>query len=256
MIDNVVVVGAGRAGSVLASRLAAAGASVRTAGRELDVEGADVVLLCVPDREIAPVAAALEPGPWVAHVSGATRLSALDPHVRRFALHPLQSFAPGRGPEQLDGVFAAIGGETTEALETARELAALLDLTPFELDDEKRALYHAGAVFASNYLVTLHAAAGELMTAAGAPEAALEPLMRGVLESGFLLNGPIARSDWATVESHLLAIRKARPRLEPLYRVLVEATLQLVVWRRPSALDAGEPSARRSWLSRRLAGRE
>ena len=99
MFDSVHVIGArGRVGSTVSARLAERGVPV------VD-EGAALVLLCVPDRAIAEVAAKIEPGPWVAHVSGATPLSALDPHERRFGMHPLQSFAKARGTEQLDGAW-------------------------------------------------------------------------------------------------------------------------------------------------------
>ena len=244
MFETVTVIGTGRVGSAISARLRERGVALRESGGEL-------VLLCVPDRAIAEVARSIVPGPWVAHVSGATPLSALDPHARRFGVHPLQTFARGGGPEQLDGAWAAVTAETDEARGRGFWLAAVLGLRPFELGDEARPLYHAGAAIASNYLVTLHAAAAELMTAAGAPSAALEPLMRGTMDNGFILNGPIARSDWDTVESHLRAIRKTRPRLEPLYRVLVEATLQLVVWRRPSKVEGSD--AKTAW--RRLVGR-
>ena len=90
--------------------------------------------------------------------------------------------------------------------------------------DEARPLYHAGAAIASNYLVTLHRAASELLAAAGAPPEALEPLMRRTIENGFELTGPIERGDWETVEAHRTAIREVRPDLEPLYDVLAEAT--------------------------------
>src|SRR5206468_702481 len=66
--------------------------------------------------------------------------------------------------------------------------------------------------------------ATELLTAAGAPPEALEPLMRRTIENGFELTGPIERGDWATVEAHREAIRSVRPDLEPLYDVLAEAT--------------------------------
>jgi predicted short-subunit dehydrogenase-like oxidoreductase (DUF2520 family) len=224
LFQSVCIVGTGRAGSVLAARLRAAGVAVRLTGRELDVAGADLVLLAVPDRAIAETAAALSPGPWLAHVSGATSLSALDPHVRRFGLHPLQSLDPARGPEQLDGVHAAVGGESPEALAAARALAAQLGLEPFELDDGDRILYHAGAAIASNFLVTLHEAAAELFRAAGAPPEAIEQLMRGTIANGFLLNGPIARGDWAVVEAHRHAIAAAAPQLEALYSALADAT--------------------------------
>jgi predicted short-subunit dehydrogenase-like oxidoreductase (DUF2520 family) len=218
MIESVQVIGAGRVGSAVAARLAERGIEPR--------EDADVFLLCVPDTAIADVARGLTPGHgrWVAHTSGATPLSALDPHERRFGLHPLQSFTRARGPEQLDGAYAAITAETDEAREMGFVLARLLGLKPFALAEEDRALYHAGAAIASNYLVTLHRAAAEIFEDVGAPVEGLRPLMQGVIDSGFELTGPIARGDWATVDRHLDTIRKRRPKLEPLYRVLAEAT--------------------------------
>jgi predicted short-subunit dehydrogenase-like oxidoreductase (DUF2520 family) len=218
MIESVKVIGAGRVGSAIAARLVERGIEPR--------EDADVCLLCVPDAAIADVARGLTPGHgrWVGHTSGATPLSALDPHERRFGMHPLQSFTRARGAEQLDGAYAAITAETEEAHEVGFELARLLGLQPFALAEADRALYHAGAAIASNYLVTLHRAAAEIFEDAGAPVAGLRPLMQGVIDGGFELTGPIARGDWATVDRHLAAIRNRRPKLEPLYRVLAEAT--------------------------------
>jgi predicted short-subunit dehydrogenase-like oxidoreductase (DUF2520 family) len=187
----------------------------------------DAVLLCVPDRAIAEVAREIEQGPWLAHVSGATPLAALDPHVRRFGLHPLQTLTLRRGPEQLDGAWGAVTAESEDALEVATWLAETLGLRPFALDDGTRALYHAGAVVASNYLVTLRRAAGALLEAAGAPPEALDPLMRRVLDNDFELTGPIERGDWETVELHLEAIHASRPELEDAYRTLAEATARV-----------------------------
>ena len=216
MVESVNVIGRGRVGSAVAARLEERGVALR--------EDAELALLCVPDTAIRDVARGLTPGGWVAHVSGATPLAALDPHERRFSLHPLQTFTRARGPEQLDGAWAAVTAETGDARELGFELARLLGLRPFELADEARPLYHAGAAIASNYLVTLHGAASELFTAAGAPPEALEPLMRRTIENGFELTGPIERGDWATVEAHREAIRSVRPDLEPLYDVLAEET--------------------------------
>ena len=221
MIERAHVIGAGRVGSAVAARL-------RERGVELSPDGPELVLLCVPDRVIAEVAAGLEVGPWVAHVSGATPLAALDPHVRRFGLHPLQTFTHGRGAEQLDGAFAAVTAETDEAREVGRRLARTLGLEPFELADGKRATYHAGAAIASNYLVTLRRAAGSLLEAAGAPPEALDPLMRRTIENGFELTGPIARGDWDTVAAHVRAIRADRPELVPMYETLAETTKALL----------------------------
>jgi len=218
MIETVQVVGAtGRVGSAVAARLAERGLAPSGGGAEL-------VLLCVPDSAIGDVARAVEPGPWIAHTSGATPLAALDPHERRFGLHPLQTFTRARGPEQLDGAHAAVVAESPEARHVGWWLAQLLGLEPFDLADEARPLYHAGAAVASNYLVTLHRVAAELFRAADAPPEGLAPLMRRTIDNGFELTGPIERGDWETVERHRRAIRAARPELEPLYDVLAEAT--------------------------------
>jgi predicted short-subunit dehydrogenase-like oxidoreductase (DUF2520 family) len=220
-VKSVNVVGRGRVGSAIAARLAERGVELRE-------EDAELVLLCVPDRAIAVVAAEIAPGPWIAHVSGGTPLSALDPHERRFGLHPLQTFTRARGAEQLDGAFAAVSADEPEALAAGLELARTLGLQPFELDDSFRALYHAGAAVASNFLVTLFKAAAELVEAAGAPSEALIPLMRRTIENGFELTGPIERGDWETVEAHLAAIRESHAELEPMYRALADLTAEKV----------------------------
>jgi predicted short-subunit dehydrogenase-like oxidoreductase (DUF2520 family) len=226
MFHTACVVGAGRVGKAVAARLGER-IPTRTTGRELDCGEADLVLLCVPDRAIADVARAVPPGPWIAHMSGATRLQGLAPHERRFSVHPLQTFTLERGPEQLDGTWAAVTGENGHALAAARVLAELLGLVPFDVDDDERPLYHAAAQFAASFLVTLHEVASELMEAVGAPPEALEPLMRRTIENGFRHTGPLVRGDWETIERHREAIRARRPQLLGLYSALVdtEATL-------------------------------
>jgi predicted short-subunit dehydrogenase-like oxidoreductase (DUF2520 family) len=219
MIESVRMIGSGRVGSALSARLGERGVGLR--------EDAEIVLLCVPDDVIADVASGLEPGPWVAHVSGATPLAALAPHARRFSVHPLQTFTRERGPEQLDGAWAAVTAETPDALACGFEVAEVLGLRPFELEDAERPLYHAGAVIASNYLVTLERAAEDLFMAAGAPPKALEPLMLRTIENEFELTGPVARGDWQTVDRHVAAIRERRPQLEEMYRLLAQMTSTL-----------------------------
>jgi predicted short-subunit dehydrogenase-like oxidoreductase (DUF2520 family) len=217
VIERVNVIGRGRVGSAVTARL-------RERGVAVGDDDPDVVLLCVPDTAISEVSRSLAPGRvWVGHVSGATPLAALAPHERRLSLHPLQTFDRSGDPRQLDGAWAAVTGETGEALALACELAEILGLRPFELADDDRTLYHAGAVFASNYLVTLQRAAVRL----GVPAEGLVPLMTRTIENGFDLTGPIARGDWATVEAHKQAIRAVQPELEPLYETLAEATVRL-----------------------------
>jgi predicted short-subunit dehydrogenase-like oxidoreductase (DUF2520 family) len=221
-IEGVHVIGSGRVGSAVSARL-------RERGIELREDGADLVLLCVPDAAIPEVAQALDPGPWVAHTSGGTSLTALEPHTHRFSLHPLQTFTLERGPEQLDGAWAAVSGESGDALEQGFRLAETLGLRPFELDDADRPLYHAGAVFAASFLVTLHEAAAKLVTTAGAPAEALEPLMRRTIDNGFAPTGPHVRGDHETIERHLVAIRERHPELEHVYRALAAMSKELAV---------------------------
>jgi predicted short-subunit dehydrogenase-like oxidoreductase (DUF2520 family) len=190
----------------------------------VDHDAADLVLLCVPDAAIADVARRLAPGHWVAHMSGATPLASLAPHTARFSLHPLQTFTRARGADQIDGAWAAVTGETAEARTAGYTLAGHLGVRAFDLPDDRRELYHAGAVFAANYLVTIHRAAVRALAQAGVPAEALLPLMQRTIDNGFELTGPIARGDWMVVERHLAALHRELPDLEPLYRTLAEAT--------------------------------
>src|SRR5207344_1191195 len=105
VFDRIHVIGSGRVGAAVAARLDERGVIVSP-------DAADLIILCVPDAAIAEVARSLEPGPWIAHVSGATPLAALDPHELRFSVHPLQTFTRARGAEQLDGAWAAVTAGT------------------------------------------------------------------------------------------------------------------------------------------------
>src|SRR5690349_13988189 len=97
VIERVHVIGSGRVGSAIAARL-------RERGVAVGEDDPDVLLLCVPDTAIPEVAQGLPPGrAWIGHVSGATPLAALEPHERRFSLHPLQTFDRSGDPAQLDG---------------------------------------------------------------------------------------------------------------------------------------------------------
>jgi predicted short-subunit dehydrogenase-like oxidoreductase (DUF2520 family) len=220
MFHSVRVVGRGRVGSAVSARLVERGCEVRhEAG-----DAVDLVLLCVPDAAIAEVAGSVPEGPWVAHVSGATPLTALDPHHQRFSVHPLQTFVRWRGPEQLDGAWAAISAESPAARAHAMWLAQTLGLRPFDLAEPMRATYHAGAAIASNFLVTLFQSAALAFERAGAPPEALVPLMTRTIENHFELTGPIARGDRATVDAHLAALALHAPELESMYRALAALT--------------------------------
>lgn len=231
------IVGAGRLGRALTTALRDAGIPVEgPLGRGARCQDADVVLLCVPDGEIASAAAALAPGdgrrgPLVGHCSGALGLDVLAPH-EAFSLHPLMT-VPGDGPARLAGASAAVAGSTPHARGIAQALAFHVGLTPIEVADEDRAAYHAAASIASNFLVTIEAAAERLAATAGVERAALVPLVRATVENWAslggerALTGPIVRGDEATVERQRAAIEERTPELLPFFDALADATRAL-----------------------------
>jgi hypothetical protein len=150
------VVGAGRLGTVMAQGLGAAGPFRR--GEALPA--VEVVLLCVPDGQIASAAAAVPSGPLVGHCSGATGLEALG--REGFSVHPLMSVPTGSAPDVLHGAGAAIDGTSPRALAAARAIAEALGMIPTRVAPEDRVAYHAAASMAANYLVALESAAERL----------------------------------------------------------------------------------------------
>ena len=142
----VAIVGAGRMGRAMAAALSAAGVHVDgPLGRGATAAGAGVVLLAVPDAEIAAAARALSAGALVGHLSGATTLEPLAPH-EAFGIHPLTTVV---GDTSFAGVPAAVAGATPRALAVAQALAGALGMEPFEVADADRPAYHAAASIAS-----------------------------------------------------------------------------------------------------------
>ncbi len=230
------VVGDGRLGRAIASGLREAGIEVDgPLGRGARCPDADVVLLCVPDAEIGNAAASIESrdggGPLVGHCSGATALDALAPH-EAFSLHPLMT-VPADGAARLAGASAAVAGTTAHARGVAHRLALHLGLTPIDVAEADRAAYHAAASIASNFLVTLEAAAERLAESAGVERAALVPLVRATVENWAslgperALTGPLVRGDEETVSSQRIAIAERAPELLPLFDALADATRAL-----------------------------
>jgi predicted short-subunit dehydrogenase-like oxidoreductase (DUF2520 family) len=211
-----------------------------------------VVFLAVPDQAVHAVAATidrLEPSPRLSfvHVSGALGLDALDA-LRDHpvgSFHPLQSFPAPRDPEAFRGITVAVDASTAALMRRLRALARALGATPKRVGDEDRVLYHAAAVYASNFVDVVVAEAVRLLGEIGWSEAdatkALLPLVegavRGIRERGTVqaLTGPIRRGDSDTVKRHLEAL----DRLEfgAKYRMLGKIALEI-------AVEAGlEPAA-------------
>ena len=222
-----------------------AGEVVGDAG--LAAMGADIVILAVPDRAIPAVGievaagGALKRGASVLHLAGGLPAGILS-GVRaagghRGAMHPLQSFANIESAVRMlpDTFFFLEGDE--RALEAMRALVMALGGRAIYIAARDKALYHSGAVVASNYLVTLVDFAVTLLAQAGvARETALQallPLIKGTvanIESVGLpdaLTGPIARGDLGTIRRHLRALSDLPGELSKLYRHLARKTIEV-----------------------------
>jgi len=226
------LVGAGRLGNTFVRALDGAGSiePIGPLGRGANGAGCDAVLLCVPDAEIAAAAAAIAPGPLVGHCSGATGLEPLSPH-EAFSLHPLMTVTADGA--HFDHAAAAVDGTTDAALAFASRLAGVLRMVPVRIRPEDRPAYHAAASIASNFLITLEAAAEELAATAGIRRQMLVPLVRATVENwaslggALALTGPVARGDGATVARQREAVAERTPALVPLFDALTEATRAL-----------------------------
>jgi predicted short-subunit dehydrogenase-like oxidoreductase (DUF2520 family) len=265
---DIAVIGAGRAGTAVAVLWRAAGHRiVAVAGREATraraarslpgvpvlaaaeaARDAALVVVGVPDDLIEPVVGrlaatgAFASSRWVAHLSGATPLSALDAAreagARRLGVHPLQTFPDvDAGIERIPGSTVAVGADDDEGLAVAEGLSLDLGGRPFHLSDEHRAIYHAAAVFASNYLVAATAVAEQLLEAAGVPDAlaALVPLQQATVgnlaRSGpaDALTGPAVRGDAGTIARNLEALSASAPWAVDAYVEMARVTLDLAV---------------------------
>lgn len=213
---QITLVGPGRLGRSLDVLWRRAGHAVSLVGRgDALPPHADVVVLTVPDRQIAPVAEAIPPGALVLHTSGATDLGPVAHHARHGSLHPLMTF-PGieHGLPDLTGVPAAIAASDPATRHTLEQLARDLGLRPVHVPGDRR-LYHAAAVIAGNFATTLLAEAGHVLAHAGLDPAdaramlaplAMRSLHNAIVDPAGALTGPIARGDRAVVEAHQQAL--------------------------------------------------
>lgn len=225
------IVGRGRMGTALDAALRANGAEVLPLGsRGTDGSLADIVLLAVPDAEVAAAAACVAPGRIVGHLSGITTLDALQPH-EAFSIHPLMTVMGQK--TSFSGAHAAVAGTSERALRVAQDLAERLGMASFRVADADRAAYHAAASIASNYLVALEGVAEELANTAGVPRAAIVPLAEAALrnwaEHGArsALTGPVVRGDETTVHKQRGAVAARLPEHLALFDALTETTRAL-----------------------------
>jgi 2-amino-4-hydroxy-6-hydroxymethyldihydropteridine diphosphokinase len=286
---TVAIIGAGRVGTALGVLLERAGhrvvaASGRDASRERvatflpntafadahdAARGAAVVIVAVPDDHIAPMvdalaaSGALRAGQAVIHVSGSTSLRALDAAQQVgasvLALHPLQSFPDVQtGIDRLAGSGVAVTAATEDDAAFGERLVRDIGATPFRLDDEVKPLYHAAAVFAANYLVTVEALAERIMRAAGVTEPL--PLLRALARTSFdrtfaigpgaALTGPAVRGDVGTIDRNLRALASHAPEASGPYVALglAAAGLAAAAGRLPPEEHRRVEEALRAWM--------
>jgi predicted short-subunit dehydrogenase-like oxidoreductase (DUF2520 family) len=235
LASRIAIVGQGRMGRALAAALARAGIDVEgPLGRGVNGASAEVVLLAVPDTQIEHAAALIAPGRLVGHCSGATTLEVLEPH-EAFSIHPLMTVTGA--DSHFEGAGCVIAGSTERALGTAAALARALGMSAAVVADEDRALYHAAASMASNYVVTLVGAAERLAGVAGVDRTLLVPLVRAAIENWAshgapaALTGPIARGDEATTKRQRAAIATHAPELLAVWDALAVETQTLAARR-------------------------
>jgi predicted short-subunit dehydrogenase-like oxidoreductase (DUF2520 family) len=208
---------------------------------------ADVTMLTVPDDQIAIVCKELvelgliKSGSIVFHCSGAkasTELiiaSAVGAAVA--SVHPVCSFAdPGQLAEHFKGSICSLEGDEA-ALQVLMPSLQAIQAKVVLISAANKLLYHAGSVFASNYLVTLMETALQTYQAAGIPaemaQAMAEPLARKSLDNVFrlgtvaALTGPIARGDMATVEKQAEVMREWDATAGNLYAAFIAPTIVL-----------------------------
>ncbi len=284
---RIAFIGAGTVGTALAVRLKEKGYSiVSVASRSLTsaqnlarmvfgcrvyqdkqaaIDDAELVFITTPDDAIAKVVAELRwrPGQMVVHCSGADSVGILEPAKKAGALvgtfHPLQTFASvTQAIENIPGSTFAIEGDPQLAA-ILKQMATDLDGRWIELKAEDKVLYHAAAVMACNYFVTLVKLATDLWQTFGASREeatqALKPLLQGTLNNlekvGIpqCLTGPVARGDIGTISRHIEALKKAAPALLPVYRLLTLETI-------PIALAKGKLSQERAEEIKKLVAGE
>jgi predicted short-subunit dehydrogenase-like oxidoreductase (DUF2520 family) len=260
-------IGAGTVGTALAIRLSERGCQViavssrsqtsadklaqaidgcsAVASSQAVADSAELVFITTPDDAIATTVSSIKwhAGQSVVHCSGADSVYSLEPARKQGAnvgaIHPLQTFASvEQAINNISGSTFALEAEEP-LLSTLKDIATTLDGTWIELTADDKVLYHAAAVIACNYLVTLVKLSTDLwQTFNVLPERATQallPLLHGTIANiervGIpqCLTGPIARGDTGTITKHINAMEKAAPALLPTYIDLGQQTIPIAL---------------------------
>jgi predicted short-subunit dehydrogenase-like oxidoreductase (DUF2520 family) len=234
-----------------------------------EMRGADVWMIATRDDAIVPSCVTLAasgkvtPDDIVFHVSGATPSSDLRPVKDKGALvasvHPIKTFSDAEQAVQtFPGTFCGAEGDAG-AIKVLKPAFETIGAKVFDIAPGMKPIYHAGGVFACNYLAALIEAAVRAHERAGIPRAAsleaLEPLVRETVDAVFdqgparALTGPIARGDTATVRRQLAGIRDWDREIGKLYSGL--GLLAVALAEADQRLDARRAAELRDVLSGR-----
>lgn len=269
-LPDVALIGAGAVGTALAERMAQAGypmgavisrdraeaaALAEQVGAPVasDAVGdlpdtARIVLLCVPDDAIEPVAAALadQAHPWastvVAHTSGAHTAEALgalaEAGATTLSFHPMQTFPPGADASAFDDIYIGVEG-SGDAVAMGEQMAEALGARSVVVPTAAKTRYHLAASVAANGLVALMGVVEEILASADiSPDdaaALVRPLMEQTLHNlvdtspEAALTGPIARGDAGTIRAHSDALTAHLPHLQPVYAALATELVRIAV---------------------------
>ena len=220
----------------------------RVASALADMRSADVWLISVPDGQIAEVVAQLADaqgdamqGAVVWYNSGFLSAEALAPLRAMGAaiasVHPVLSFAtPASAVAQFAGTLCGLEGQP-EALAVLRPWVAAIGGQGFDIESAKKPLYHAAAVFCSNFTVVLQGVAQEAWRESGVPAELLAPLTQALLQSSVAnvtklgpaeaLTGPAARGDTAVVQRQFEVVKAWHPQAGEMYALLSDMAARL-----------------------------
>lgn len=235
---NISILGTGRAGTSFDVALRHAGHAVQLLHHTQanEVVAPALILLCVPDDEIASVATQITPSAEyvVAHVAGSRALNVLAPHTRVASMHPLAALSTTEvGAKRLRGATYCVSGDSL-----VREVVASLEGRVITLNDAQRTLYHATASVAANHLVALLGQVQTLATAAGLTLEDFLPLAQQALDDAAALGpagaltGAASRGDMSTIDAHLAVIPEAE---RSTYVAMANAAFELAESRRSQA---------------------
>ena len=216
-MKSITIIGYGNVGSHLCSALRDKGFSVTVLERSdadfssrLQTIDADVVLLCVPDDQVAKVAARMKDnGALVCHVSGAVSMDVLARYFENCGVfYPLQTFTKGRSMDYAR-IPVLVEANTEDGRASLKQLGSSFSGKIHEMTTEQRQTIHLAAVFVNNFTNAMMGIAENVLHSRGIPTDILRPLMEEtmvkVTETGALRaqTGPARRGDRGTQEKHM-----------------------------------------------------